>query len=386
MILLKGFFRKKSTKIYLGLFGILLICITILFSFINYFNKLSNALFSKSAYIVVASKIDYFDLLNKQKSVTAIERALLFNPDYSYDVLGREGYVSRDSSGKLIDSRKSEENLRINWEDFFVGGAGELNESIFVFPSAKLIDDQIVLGLNSEKMQSTDYYKDVNDIISDITGQKIGFKINKNKEEFTIDAVYENYFSEVMISENRFKDLLTNDLYVYRVTINNYKKAVALYEKLSKLEGKNSDSFISINQQEPQLVEGELGSSALEQLITALTYVSYLVLFAFSLIFLIIMRNIIKDESKNNNIERLLGFNKRQVRKYLFLKIGVLIISTCVFSSIISIFLNIIINNKLKFKLIVFDKFLLLTIFGILIFSSLLSCLLFKNKTEKYII
>ena len=146
-------------------------------------------------------------------------------------------------------------------------------------------------------MQSTNYYKDINEIISDIIGQKMGFEINKNKEEFVIEGVYENYFSEAMISETSFKDLLTNDLYVYRVTMNNYKKAVALYEKLSKLEEKNSDYFISINQKEPQLVKGELGLSALEQLITTLTYVSYLILFAFSLVF-VIMRNIIKMKAK----------------------------------------------------------------------------------------
>ena len=310
---------------------------------------------------------------------------MLFKPDYSYNVLGREGYVSRDSSGKLIDSRESEANLRINWEDFFAGGTSQLNESIFVFPSDKLIDNQIALGLNSDRMQSTNYYKDINEIISDIIGQKMGFEINKNKEEFVIEGVYENYFSEAMISETSFKDLLTNDLYVYRVTMNNYKKAVALYEKLSKLEEKNSDSFIFINQKEPQLVKGELGLPALEQLITILTYVSYLILFVFSLVFLVIMRNIIKDESKNINIERLLGFNKKQIKKFLFLKIGVLIILTCVFSNIISIALNIIVNNRLKFKLNVFDSSLLLTVYGIVISISLLFCFLFENKSRKHI-
>jgi hypothetical protein len=95
-----------------------------------------------------------------------------------------------------------------------------------------------------------------------------------------------------------------------------------------------------------------------------------------------VTRNAITDENKNNHIERLLGYNLNQVRKYLFLKILSLNIVAILISMIGSIIANILINC-LKINLIIVNLILLFKIYGSLLLVSMFFCLFYGIKINK---
>ena len=80
MILVKGFFRKLSSKIYLTIFIVLLTSIIVLFSFKNYYTELLNQKYREKSFMVVISDDDYYDKLNGYKKVTNVEEILTFEP------------------------------------------------------------------------------------------------------------------------------------------------------------------------------------------------------------------------------------------------------------------------------------------------------------------
>lgn len=381
MILLKGFFRKKTTKIYLTIFIVLSLGLIVLFSFINYFYKVANDIFQDSSFLVVASETDYYNLLSKDKNVSKIEKIVLLKPDYDYNVLGKKNrYVHQDSN--LIDSQEGDENIRITWDDFYIGGTGDLETSIFVLEDDNLINNEISLGIDGELLKYENYfYKDINEIISDMINQKIGLYNNKKEKlEFTIKSTYENYFSEMRISSDIFNKIAKeSSLYAYKVTINDYKKAITINNKLEKLES-NKGGMVTLNQREPS--DAEYSMSNLRQLIESLTYVSVAFIIIFSIIFLIVIRNIIKDEYKNIDIERLLGFNKREIKKYLCLKTTLLTTITFFIATVISIVVIFIINNSLHFELGIIHIKSLLILFCIMLFVTLFLSFFSKLKTS----
>lgn len=373
MILLKGFFRKISTKLYLIIFSILLVSIITLFGFVNYYSGLLNNVFEKSTRILMISNSDYYDKLNKYKNVTKIEKSLLFKPDYNYKVLGRQGYQTWQN-GDLLDSREPEQEIRLNWDDFITP---YLNY-IMVFKDQKMTDNQIAFGFTPVV-----HY---NKPIESIYGEKIGFNVNNKKYEFVIDSVYTAPFPEMVVSEKMFDKLYDNsNLYGYRVTINNYEQADKIMKQLERLEN-NSDFKITSNNIDYSLLNksGEASMDSLKGIVQVLNIVSFIAIFAFSLIFIVVIKNIVKDENKTINIERLLGFNKKQIREYLFLKVVVLNIGTFISSGIISIIITTWINNQFNFNLEIFNQYLLLT-YGSVLFVSLLFCLLSGVRANKYI-
>jgi hypothetical protein len=95
------------------------------------------------------------------------------------------------------------------------------------------------------------------------------------------------------------------------------------------------------------------------------------------------MKNIIVDEYKTVNIERLIGYNKMQIRKFLSLKAITLNVLSLSIATITSVIVNFLINYYLNFKLVIFDFNLLLKIYSIILFVTLLFCLFYEVKKSK---
>lgn len=353
MILIKGFFRKKTTKIYLGIFVLLLSSVVILFSFSNYYRQLSDDLFAENSYMIIASKTDYFDILEKNASVSDIERALLFKPDYSYKI---------EDSGLM-------------WSNFLIVSEGIANESIMIFPNDDLEKREIALGI-SFKLEE-DKIEEIS-----IVGKKLGIFNEEEKIEFTVTDLYESFFPEMQISNELFQKLYKEKkINTYKLTVKNSKAANSLVEDIKKLEeNENGTIFFKTKYNSDN---GFNNSFTLERLVDSLNLACNIAIFIISIIFFSIIRNIIKDDYKTINVSILLGYTRTKIKKSLFLKIITLGLITFLIVPVISSCILFIINKILHLNLIIFNQILFLKIYAFVAMLIFLICFFSRVKNRK---
>ena len=118
-MLIRSFFRKKTTKIYIIILSILLSSIFILYNFVNYFREVEEIIIAEHSILIVSSNNDYYDYLQKIKNVTKIEKAIIFTPDKSYDIIVDGSYTIQDSNGNIINSyiSKYDGEYKITWNE-----------------------------------------------------------------------------------------------------------------------------------------------------------------------------------------------------------------------------------------------------------------------------
>ncbi len=362
MILLKCFLRKKTTKIYLVIFSILLLSIITLSSFINYYSSVINKIYERTAYITIECKTDCYKEIKKYKSVVNIQPILLLKPNYEDNVLGRAGYQIMDQYGNILDSRDSEENLRINWDDFIFHYT---KEYIMVISNDErnlnLDKNDIALGL-PKTMSSYDYfYKPLEEIKEDLIGDNISLYLDEQKHIFKIGTTYDTYFPEMTISSDKFNKLIKKS--------NTYVRMERRLEKLDNIIDVYRNQMYNEGDNE---IDNRLG-----ELIDILRIVSYLVIFAFSFAFITIIKNILSDESKDTKIYRLLGYSKNKIRILLCLKVISLNIVTLLITIILSLTINSIFNQYLNINLKLFNLNIFINTHGSILIVSLVLCLLY---------
>lgn len=113
----------------------------------------------------------------------------------------------------------------------------------------------------------------------------------------------------------------------------------------------------------------------LEKIVYSLNLVCYTTNFICLIVFFVIIENVIEDDNKRMNINRLLGYTKFDIKNNAFKKIFVLESLAFLFATIFSSLTFLGINNIFKLNLIVFDYILLLKIYGIIVLLSILICL-----------
>ena len=344
-ILLKSFFRKKSTKLYIFILVILNVAIISLMSFVNYYKGLLNEVFVNNTVLYVIGQNDYYKEFSKYDSVINIEKILVVKPDYTYDTLGRQGYVIQDgSTGIIIDSSPSTSNLIIpTWEEFI---GIHKNNRIIVRKDDNLKEDEITLSFNRQVTYDIS--------LSSLINKKIGIINNNISYEFVIKNIIDNSkFSEMFISSDMFDKIeKENNIYAYKVTLDDYYDAQRLVGKLDESEN-NDDFYVSLNTVEES--GANYSMSNLIEITDTLINVSYVLLLIFYLITFIVLKNIIKDEKNKLMILSFLGYNKIQCKFINFVKLLFLVFNVITISIIFTIFLNMFLNNKFNLLLKIFD-------------------------------
>ncbi|MDD4831528.1 MAG: hypothetical protein PHR09_01535 [Bacilli bacterium] len=371
MILLKGFLRKKTTRIYLAMLITLLIVIITLFSFINYYHHKMNEIFEDSSEIFIVSKIDYYDNLIKSKDFTNIRKALVFKVDYDSKLFGRQcQQIINSATGHTTDNFDECSNETVlNWEHFQFNDWK--NDNIAVLPSDKINDNKVVMGYQ-------EMWKEWAENSKHLIGKQVSFYFNNQIINFEIEKFEPFRFSRVLVSTDMFEKLSdTSKLYAYLGTPKDYSQAHWVEQKL-----KSSDNieYVQINTMYDE--ESNNNTNLFHSIIDYLTLASYLMIIIFIIILFTVTRNAITDENKNNHIERLLGYNLNQVRKYLFLKVFALNIIAIIISMIGSVIVNILING-LKIDLVIVNPILLFKIYGSLLLVSIFLCLFYGIKINK---
>lgn len=370
MILLKGFLRKKSTKIYLAILITLLIAIITLFSLINYYKHQMNEIFEDSSDIFIVSNTDYYNNLIKSKDFNNVRKTLAFKPNYSLEIFGRQCMEEHDvKTGYTIDNYDScNQNSTLNWEHFLFD---EWKSDIVVLPDSKLADNQVIMGYQEAW---NEWEKNSKHLI----GKQVNFYLDEQLIEFTIKRFDPFRFPRVFVSTDVFKKL-SNDskLYAYLGTPKDFFQASLVEQNLKTL---NNIEYVRINTMYTEKANDNI--NFFFDLVDYLTLASYLMIIILIIILITVTRNIIADETKNIHIERLLGYNSNQVRKYLLLKILVLTIAVILIGTIGSMIINILINFS-TINLNIFNHNLLLKIYGGLLLIALFLSIFYGVRINK---
>ena len=331
MILLKGFLRKKSTMLYLFIFSGLLSVILMLCSFANYYSSLKSEIFSRNSFIIIKSKKDYYENLNTNKNIISFERLLCFSPDYSNENL-------------LNSEEKSSNTTGLYWSDFFANDFAN-DDVILVSQNSQLNNNQIDLeiGFNVFKRikdDDTSFFPKVGDLIS--------LYYKNSKYEFIIRKISKSSSSKMSISKNLFEKLLENERYfTYKVIIKDFKSAELLIDEVEHSETSN-DYIISLNQTNANDFQS---TERFEKIINILYYLNYVVILLFVIIYIISINNIVEDETKMSDIEKILGYSRGKRLLSMLLKLSFIVFLSIGISIIISLLLCYIFNVIYDFKL-----------------------------------
>lgn len=372
MLLLKGFFRKKSIKIFAFITIILMTAIITLMSFINYYKGLLNDSFVNNTVLYVIGQNDYYDIIYNHNSVVDVEKILIVKPNYNYETLGRQGYILQDgSTGAVIDSSSSTSDLIIpTWEEFI---AIYKNNRIVIRKDDNLKEDEITLSFNRQVTYDIP--------LSSLINKKIGIINNNISYEFVIENIIDNSkFPEMFISSDMFAKIeKENNIYAYKITLDDYYDAQLLVGKLDESED-NDDFYVSLNTVED--TSDELSMSNLIEITDTLINISYVILVLFYSIIFIILRNIVKDENNKLTMLKFLGYNKIQNKLIILIELIALMLIVLIVSIIITSSLNIFLNNKFNLLLKIFDILTILKI-EIIIFIFIFILSITVNKNEK---
>ncbi len=366
---IKSFFRKKTTKAYIVILSVLLSLIFILSNFINYFQNVENNIIADHSILIVSSNTDYYDFLIKKSSVTKIEKALVFTPDKSYDLIVDGSYIIQDSNGNIIDSFASEHNgeNKITWNELLIS---DFDNNILVRSQ-----DQRNMNLKNNEISiilRVPFYEDGKEYYNfqQYKNKKIGFKFLDKSIEFLISDFYPSKWTEwpeIVISNDKFNQLSQNsNLYTYTINFNSYDEAISIKNELSSIDNNLNSKFII----DTFYYHGEgMKLSNISDVLTALKLTIWLISIIFLVVYIIIIKNSIFDLKKNIKITRYVGYNKIQVKSRIILLLLLLFILTFVVSLFLNIIFSFLVNYLFSFKLNLLNLLNLMIVFiiGILI-------------------
>lgn len=231
MLLLKEFFRKKTTKIYFVILTIIFLGITVFFCFAGYYEKLYNDSIKKNSAFIMLSEKDRYEELSESTVLFDIRRGLVFKPDYDYTLLGRQGVDIQKDGQVILKKDPILGESEFFWEDFT-----EFDENIVIFKAS-----DYNLSLNSGEIALGAKGSLSNKNFSELLNKKLGFKSGEFKIEFTITDFYESPLSFMAIADEDFAKLVKySSLYFYKASVKDLKKAEKLESKLRNLEKNNN--------------------------------------------------------------------------------------------------------------------------------------------------
>lgn len=365
MILVKGFFRKLSSKIYLTIFIVLLTSIIVLFSFKNYYTELLNQKYREKSFMVVISDDDYYDKLNGYKKVTNVEEILTFEPGKKYDTIVYEDYIGMND-GTVIDARLTGAYSKVNWESFIAEPHSD-DTFLIVLPANRydltLSDNEIIFALDSFTYQ----YEE--DKLLQIKDSKVDFYYNNGSYEYTINDFVQKKIPGAIISNAEFEKLKKmHGKHAYIVELDSQEASIKLQKKIEKA------SNVKVINCQRQYDQDGLNSVKLMDLIDILKFSSQVVVIILCVIVLIAMKNILSDSKKNILLEKKLGYSNLQIKFYLLVELLLLISIALIVSTLFSFCINTMINMYFEFQLLVCDFKMLGTLYSSGIFVVLLIC------------
>ena len=137
MIILKDFFRKKSSKISILIFVFLIFIIQLILSFKNYYENFITGTYKDNTYLLIKANTNSMLDLKNNNNIADVENIILLNPDFStnfnYNLLldpqNSDIIVVKDTnnilennqcileiSNELFDSKLKDKNITFNFK------------------------------------------------------------------------------------------------------------------------------------------------------------------------------------------------------------------------------------------------------------------------------
>jgi len=268
MLIFKSFFRKKTTKVYLTLFSLLLFSIILLLSFKEYYVSLLKENYKESYLGLVADKKE-INKLKKIKNIDNISEYLI-------------GDINSDIEYLTLKSNDELKNNEIILSDHFISK-----------------------------------YK-INDIIN--------VKINDFVYEFRVKDIKEIQLREALISKEYY-ELLNNKStkYEYHLTLNNWIQKEKIIKKLNKSINILDDYGLTV------FNSGE-NKTNINNILAIINITLGVIIIIFFLIYIVSILNTLTDENKSNKLYFNLGYNRRKIIVINNLKMFLLLFSANVIS------------------------------------------------------
>lgn len=359
MILLKGFFRKKKTIIYLRIFSIIITILFLLNGINNYINKELDRVKYESSSLIMFSLNNHEDLLKEESRVVSYNRILPLSKGTDNDLIYTPQLVEYEDGSigyESIDYSKIDWQRLIYQDDY---------SYILTFSASycntTLSYSEVILALEEDN----DYRAEYKD---NYLNNSISFQHNDKNLNLNIKNIIEpRNFKYICISDNLYKELLKDeDKYIYLINTKDYTTLEELKNEWQDLE---ENDFYSIENNifynDIETSDKKTSLSNLAAMLKIATIISFII---FAIIAIFVTKDLITDEEKDILLLRQIGFNKKQIitstfKKILLLDIIVLIISL-VASLLLSTLLNILLN--LSIQILSLKLLLSITIFIIL--------------------
>jgi len=362
-MIIKSFFRKATTKIYVILLVTVITVVAILNSSnINLRKRIDNVYYNTNLFIVSSSENPYQDLIN-DKRLDNVRRAIEFTSATEFDEMV-EGDYNR--------------NHPISW--ILLSYYGNSAMLTYKDDSNMLNDNEILLGLDS-----LTYSNSIN-ILDKYEGKLIQVLYKEKEHTFVIKGLYDaGMFAEFKIASSTFDELLqeeTNSIITSKVKEEKYHKQILNDYKYLEKNDKDKIGIASFfdSREDSNYQSLEQYKSELNNLNKAI-YVLYIV---FLVMFIIISKNILEDLRINIKLERLLGYNNKDVKINILKRLFSLYTVNLIISMIASIVIAIIFNKVNSGDLIIFNYSYFIKITLFLLVTNIVLVLFISNKLKRY--
>lgn len=288
MILIKGFLRHKSSKIYTVIFTFMLLTISVIFGVFQHYSNLITNAYQENSYFLVISKENIWEKIVANNYVANIEKVVLLEPKVNF----------------LFNTEQINESILVDQgNDYILAISNQKRE-------VKLEKNQIAIEFPRFVLQNrTEAFF--------LEEEQAYIKVKDERKNMEIIKTNESNFARVIVSYEIFQYLESNsDYYAYTFTLNDYSQKEKIVNYFERQENIKID-FIQFYEGKAQLDTIE----ALEKTIGLLLYGCIVIIVIFLILFIIITYNIIHDEIERMYIEKLLGYNKQQIKKYIIMKI-----------------------------------------------------------------
>ncbi len=294
MLILKGFFHKKTSKIYIFLIMFIFLCLLLLKSFYNYYNN---------------------TMINETQ----------------------DNFISIVLEAKNLDKISDFHNIKKIEENIFLEYNEEYMKYIYLKKDTQLKDNEIIL----HSLFSANYK----------IGDTITFQNKTEKYYFTIvsfsDKIPQN---QSLISEKLYEKLsgFTN-IREYRIYPKTWVFSNKIIKELEKVKEIIPEYGINTN------VIKE--NNNLVTIVSMISIIINSMLLIFTIIYIILIVNIFYDEKKNNYLIKCIGFRNKKIFYYNYLKILLLFLLSLFLSSILFIILKsilVLINIEINFDYLFF--------------------------------
>ncbi len=329
MLILKSFFRKRNTRIYLIILCSLISIIFCLHSIINYVSFLINKNYVESHLLFMQYDTNYEKQLASNADLQNINRVLTFD---DIEIEGLQKIILNEFDiGKIMAYSSSEKKQTLK-------------------------NDEIVIFL--DQINYINYEKKIKNVVN----SRAILRINEQEIKLRVkEIVKEKRRNGIIISNDLFEKLVEQGNYIYVANVKDYKKINETINELKKEKNSNVIVLDNSNSEESKSQE------KMQQILKYVTNASHILLIMFFLIIIIVNKNIIEDSKSDSLMKYKIGYTDFQIKKYLLFELlSIQIISIIIGLIILAIFI-ILAKTCCNFELLFSVKYIILNILILLL-------------------